>query len=408
MRKYQLGVINIKVRKLYIFLAVALILIGCGYAYLFEVYNSGETLFAQDKTTDLEKEDIYVTIEKSKGWAGEDKITVGGQYDGKIYNNSDIDYTEWRVVINGVPKGSYIDSSWDGRYEEKEGQIIVRCDDYNADVLNNTVRPFGMVLYTPFQYKATDIELYMTPKSSMTESPVFWIIQVFTAVTVVSTIIVLVFDYRIKRLRKKSNEYKNIIEQSLKTFANIIDAKDQYTCGHSERVAYYSREIARRMELSDDERERVYYTAFLHDIGKIAIPDAILQKKGKLNDEERSVIQTHPTVGGDILEDFTSVEGICEGARYHHERYDGTGYNEGRKGEEIPLFARIICVADSYDAMASSRCYRPDLDPEYILSELERCSGTQFDPAIASIMIDMINDGFAPVTKIPESEEEEE
>ena len=126
-----------------------------------------------------------------------------------------------------------------------------------------------------------------------------------------------------------------------------------------------------------------------------------------MNDEERNIIQTHPTVGGDILKDFTSVEGICEGARYHHERYDGTGYNEGRKGEEIPLFARIICVADSYDAMASSRCYRPDLDPDYILSELKRCAGTQFDPAIASIMVDMINDGFAPVTKVPESEEEE-
>ena len=106
---------------------------------------------------------------------------------------------------------------------------------------------------------------------------------------------------------------------------------------------------------------------------------------------------SHPAIGGDILKDFTSLPGISEGARYHHERYDGQGYNEGLKGEEIPFFARIICVADSYDAMSSARCYRKSLDKESIMEELKRCSGTQFDPAIVKIMLEMIEEGVVPI-----------
>lgn len=387
------------IKKLIVFLVACVIAIATGYAYLLETYASGQAEFIQDKNTDISKLDFYVTIEKSQSWTGEDRLTVGGQYDGKIHNNSGMDYTDWTIIINNVPKGSYIDSSWDGTYVEKDGKIIITPLEYNTDILHNTARPFGMILYTPFQCKLTDITVLCSTKTVMTDDPVFWIVQSITALAVIVTIIVIVYDRRVKRLRKKRDEYREILEQSLRTFANIIDAKDRYTSGHSERVAIYSREIAKRMELSADECERIYYIAFLHDIGKIAIPDSILKKAGALTPEERKVIQTHPSIGGDILKDFNSIVGISEGARYHHERYDGMGYSEGRKGEDIPLLARIICVADSYDAMASKRCYRNDLPKDYILSELQKCAGSQFDPAVAKIMTEMINDGYVETVK---------
>lgn len=200
-------------------------------------------------------------------------------------------------------------------------------------------------------------------------------------------------------LRKKQKQYHDIVNQSLETFAHAIDAKDQNTNGHSERVAIYSAEIAKRMGMSDEEQEQIYYMGMLHDIGKIGIPDAILKKPGKLTEEEMRIIRNHPTIGGEILKDFTAIQGISDGARYHHERYDGNGYNEGLKGEEIPLAARIICVADSYDTMSSKRVYKELHEENYILSELDQCSGKQFDPEIVPFMIEMIKDGTAPLPR---------
>lgn len=200
---------------------------------------------------------------------------------------------------------------------------------------------------------------------------------------------------KMKELEKKQVVYKSIVNQSLETFAHAIDAKDRDTNGHSIRVAVYSREIARRMNFSEEEQEQIYYMAMLHDIGKIGIPDSILKKPGKLTEEEMEVIRSHPAIGGEILKDFTAIKGISDGARYHHERYDGNGYNEGLKGEEIPLFARIICVADCYDTMSSKRVYKEHHDEEYILKELKECSGKQFDPEIVPYMIEMIEDGTA-------------
>jgi HD-GYP domain-containing protein (c-di-GMP phosphodiesterase class II) len=151
------------------------------------------------------------------------------------------------------------------------------------------------------------------------------------------------------------------------------------------------------MGMDQDEQDDIYYIALLHDIGKIGIPDNILNKKGALTPEERAIIQTHPAVGGKVLENFTALEDIDDGAKYHHERYDGKGYCDGLSGKDIPLVARIIGVADSYDAMASDRCYRPALSKEKILSELQENSGTQFDPEIVPYMVEMIHEGAVPV-----------
>ena len=227
-----------------------------------------------------------------------------------------------------------------------------------------------------------------------------WIVIGGLIVVAVGIVIVLAGMCRkVDVLRKKQKQYHDIVNQSLETFAHAIDAKDQNTNGHSQRVAIYSAEIAKRMGMSDEEQEQIYYMGMLHDIGKIGIPDAILKKPGKLTEEEMQIIRNHPTIGGEILKDFTAIQGISDGARYHHERYDGNGYNEGLKGEEIPLAARIICVVDSYDTMSSKRVYKELHEENYILSELDQCSGKQFDPQIVPFMIEMIKDGTAPLPR---------
>ena len=235
---------------------------------------------------------------------------------------------------------------------------------------------------------------------SIYERTWFWVLMVIALLLVLLLITVIIIRAKTITLHRRQQEYRKIISEALQTFANTIDAKDKYTNGHSARVAYYSLEIARRLKLSEEDQERIYYIALLHDIGKIGIPDSILKKPDKLTPEERQLIMRHPTIGGEILKDFTSLEGISDGARYHHERYDGTGYNEGLKGEEIPFFARIICVADSYDAMSSVRYYQGTLSTEFIVSELKKGSGTQFDPKIAEIMLQLIEEGKAPCSEL--------
>lgn len=240
------------------------------------------------------------------------------------------------------------------------------------------------------------VEIHKDKK--LNEYPMFWFGMVFVMLMVFGFIIYFISRRKIRKLQRHKKEYQDILDQSLKTFAKTIDAKDPYTNGHSIRVAMYSRELAKRMGLSEWEQERIYYVALLHDIGKIGIPDNILNKPGKLSNAEMKIIQTHPAIGGEILKDFTALPNISEGAKYHHERYDGTGYCEGKAGEDIPLVARIIGVADTYDAMSSHRCYRRALSEDIIISELKKGSGTQLDPEIVAIMLDMIEEKSVPYT----------
>ncbi len=228
----------------------------------------------------------------------------------------------------------------------------------------------------------------------LTERPLFWIAVIILLIAAAVGTVMLISGAKLRRAHRRQEEYRDILEQSLLTFAGTIDAKDKYTNGHSIRVAQYSRELARRMGMSPEEMEHIYYVALLHDIGKIGIPDNVLNKPGKLTPEEREIIQRHPTIGAEILKNFTALEGISEGAKYHHERYDGKGYCEGLAGENIPLVARIIGVADTYDAMSSERCYRKPLSEEIIVSELEKAKGTQLDPQIVPHMLDMIKEKF--------------
>jgi energy-coupling factor transport system substrate-specific component len=181
--------------------------------------------------------------------------------------------------------------------------------------------------------------------------------------------------------------------QTILAIARTVDAKDGNTSMHSQRVSDYSVMLARELGFSDDECENLRKAALLHDIGKIAIPDRVLNKPGRLDDEEYAVMKTHVKYGADILKDFTLVDHVEEGARYHHERYDGSGYFEGLKGENIPLYGRIIAVADAFDAMTANRVYRKKQSFDYVLSEIEKGRGKQFDPVIADALLKLIDEG---------------
>lgn len=190
--------------------------------------------------------------------------------------------------------------------------------------------------------------------------------------------------------------------EAIMTIARTVDAKDMNTSQHSFRVSEYSLLIAKRLGMDEEECEELRKTALLHDIGKIGIPDSVLNKPTKLTDEEYEIMKSHVTKGTEILENFSAVKNIVEGAKYHHERYDGKGYMQGLKGEEIPLNARIIGIADAFDAMTANRVYRKRLEIDVVIDELKRCRGTQFDPNLTDIMLDLIEDGTIQVEKLYE------
>ena len=191
---------------------------------------------------------------------------------------------------------------------------------------------------------------------------------------------------------KRREKVERLSMQMVQALANTIDAKDAYTNGHSTRVAKYSMMLAKRMGYENEKLERLYYAALLHDIGKIGVPREIINKTSRLTDEEYEIIKTHPGIGATILNEVSEIPDIVVGARWHHERYDGKGYPDRLNGTEIPELARIIGVADAYDAMTSKRSYRDVLSQEIVISELIKGKGTQFDPDIADVMLEIIKE----------------
>lgn len=185
---------------------------------------------------------------------------------------------------------------------------------------------------------------------------------------------------------------KKMTEATALALAKAIDAKDSYTHGHSTRVAEYSLKIAQLAGKSESECRTIHLTALMHDIGKIGVPNDIINKQGKLTDEEYRVIKAHPVIGKQILANITQAPHISDGAFYHHERYDGKGYPTGLVGKNIPDVARIIAIADAYDAMTSNRSYRGTLSQNYVRTEIEKGIGTQFDPEYAKIMLKLIDE----------------
>ena len=227
---------------------------------------------------------------------------------------------------------------------------------------------------------------------------VVYIVAVFTlAVAYLTWMIFHTQVQRVINLQKKEIELvKKQLEmgnETVLTIAKTVDAKDVRTSQHSERVAEYSVLIAKELGFDEKSCEDLKKAALLHDIGKIGIPDRILNKPGKLTDEEYGIMKSHVTKGAEILKSFTIVDHVEEGALYHHERYDGKGYVHGLKGEEIPINARIIGIADTFDAMTANRVYRKQLDMAYVIQELKNGRGTQFDPGLVDVMLGLIDNG---------------
>lgn len=201
-------------------------------------------------------------------------------------------------------------------------------------------------------------------------------------------------------LKDTYEKLENAYMESIETLRQTVDAKDTYTRGHSDRVSEYACLLGEKLNLNENDMKTLKIGGLFHDIGKIGVPDSILLKPGKLTDEEYSEIKNHPTIGAHILSTATIFSNLLPIVKHHHERYDGKGYPSQLKGEEIPYLARITAIADTFDAMTSKRPYRNAMDLEFVISEFEKCSGTQFDPKLAPIWIDILKNNFDKIKAI--------
>lgn len=210
----------------------------------------------------------------------------------------------------------------------------------------------------------------------------------------------------IKRINGELSDAKDKLEkaylESIETLRYTVEAKDPYTKGHSDRVAEFSVLIGKKLGLSEEDLKTLRIGGLFHDIGKIGIPDSILLKDERLTPEEYSEIKHHPSIGTHILSNATIFSNIIPIVKHHHERYDGRGYPENLKGEDIPFLARIATVADAFDAMSSKRTYRNSLDIDTIIDEIQKNSGTQFDPKIAEVFLDILKNEYGLIKDIQE------
>ncbi len=300
-----------------------------------------------------------------------------------------IDHTGPMIPLDKDDKFVYYPSKSDNEYPLYPQS---KTEEVNSSAI------VGFIVYIPdkgLDYAAVfdnAVFSYYLRKSAWS-NPLFIVLVGIDILFLVLIIGLVMTKARVRSLLKQQKHDEIIIEQSINTLINFVEAKDPNTKGHSERVAKISYALAQEMKYSARECHNIRCIALMHDCGKIAIPVTILQKPAKLTDEEYEEIKRHTTVGGEMLRDFTSISDMSLGALYHHERYDGKGYPNGLKGEEIPLIARIICVADSLDAMNTNRCYRSRLTKEVIIAELINNKGKQFDPVVVDHLMKLIQRG---------------
>ena len=428
---YYLGIVLI------IMLVVLLVAFGIHCLNVASYNNKQRTLENEYEVTD----EISLTLKEGNSWEKADSALGEDKYKGMIYeatikNLSVNKLSEWKAkfVINS---NCYINQAWCGSVEIhqfRNGEELVATikdlrvaeEELKASTLvyiidstgtwlidmepgdyciyypdsdvggeypldSNTDTTIGFIFYTKDEainlssfsiiYKLHEEYLTGLTGTIFIACFSFWLILLIGYI-----VISIIINQYEKQLQTK----EKIITEAFEVFSNFVDAKDPYTHGHSDRVADYSEKIAQKLGMSDKECENIYWIAKLHDIGKCYVPDNILNKPSKLTDEEFKQIKEHTIKGSEMVKDFSSIPGITEGALYHHERYDGKGYPIGKKGEEIPYIARIICVADSYDAMNSDRVYRKKLSKDKIIDELNKGKGSQFDPNIVDAFVELL------------------
>ncbi|MCR4743434.1 MAG: HD-GYP domain-containing protein, partial [Treponema sp.] len=346
---------------------------------------------------------LFLGIKRNAVW-NISKTEKGSIYEGFFTNTTKKNFSEWSALIE-LPKHVEVISTWNIKYNPTENLLILDGDKIRGNVIKPGGRiAFGFVVNSSKDFIIEKVSIHGKVLENPFSNPLFVLLLIFIFMILV---VILTYsitrklaDKKIKALRIKEEELKKqkerdaqLIEQTMKTFVQFIDAKDEYTRGHSARVAAYSRAITKELGYDEKFQTDMYYMGLMHDIGKLTIPDQILNKTSRLSASEWEIIQLHTTNGADLLKNFTIMPELKNAVLYHHERYDGKGYINQLKGDDIPLCARIICVADSYDAMNTNRCYRLKFSPERIILELERCAGKQFDPKIVPAMVKLIKNG---------------
>ncbi len=371
-----------------------------GFYSVYRIYKSNKkiTLFTQLSTRPpVDKYNrIYFAITKSSEWTESNNINLYS-YDGLLANTTSRDLKDWYIKLK-VPDTTKIENTWNCHCIIEDNYLYITLSERaNDTILSNSEELFGFLLTSEndLSFRSASIsgrlcKKYWTDK-------LFILCLVMTIFSALANLTVFIMERFIKKqnlmIVKRQEHDNQIIEQTMKTFTNFIDNKDTYTQGHSTRVAAYVREMAKRMGMSEQEQLNIYYAGLMHDIGKLTIADEVLNKTSRLSSEEWNLIQQHTTNGAALLKNFTILPEVNDAVLYHHERYDGTGYINRLSGKEIPLVARMVGIADSYDAMNTNRCYRLKFSEERIISELERCRGKQFDPDLVPYLISMIKDG---------------
>ncbi len=251
---------------------------------------------------------------------------------------------------------------------------------------------------------ASENSIVLFRESTFYESAFFWIAVMALCIAGISFLIWKYFRRKNERLLEKQEKDKQLINQIIHTFAKCIDMRDSQNRGHSFRVAIYTRMLAEELKeargYTDDQINEFYNIALLHDIGKLGIPDSILNKPEQLDENEYEIVKAHAKKGEEILSEVNLVENLAVGAGCHHERIDGKGYPGGLKGEEIPEVAKIIAVADTFDAMYSTRPYRKRLDLSVVLKEMDKIKGTQLEEEVVDALLKLAEDNKIDIEKI--------
>lgn len=362
----------------------------------------------------------------------------GTIYEAVIRNSTEYTITDWKIRIN-IHNFCYLNNAWCGTFEihqfvdgienvqlldlqnysrndiildylMSDNDLLIPLNEgdyliyYPNEQVNETPITslqvsdsevkIGVIFYTYDNslMKLDDISMHYYMEKDLLQGTAFKVLISALLLWWIAVITTVAVNVSVTISRRRLEQKDEIIYQAIRVFTRFFDAKDEYTYGHSQRVAKYSSMIAAKLGYSHDECRNVYYIALMHDCGKCYIPDTILKKPGRLTENEYQSIKNHTIQGAEMLKDFTAIEGIADGAMYHHERFDGGGYPTGKKGEEIPMIGRIICVADAFDAMNSRRCYRKELSKEYIINEIVLNKGKQFDPKVVDCILELIQE----------------
>lgn len=386
-------------KKIFTIIAISLLILLICSEVILGIYcyqKSQETVsFTQlSPSSPMNKDNkTYVVFSQQRGWHETEKNHYE-IYNNLIVNHTDKDFANWEIRVK-IPEGTKIVSHWNCYIVLEDNYMILSSDTQDAKTIpQNSSTAFGFLLDLPESFRIKTISYSGRYIYDIRSFKIHNVILILFLIDLSSILIALLvhgtMQKRINYLNMLKNRDNAIIEQTMRTFVNFIDAKDEYTRGHSTRVAKYSKMLAQQLGFDKTFQQDMFYMGLMHDIGKITIPDSILNKTSHLSNDEWEIIQMHTKNGAKLLEDFTIMPSIKDAVLYHHERYDGKGYIYQLKGTDIPLAARIICVADSFDAMNTNRCYRLKYSHDRIIQEFERCAGKQFDPDIAQAMVELL------------------